>query len=106
MGWGHLLRCEACGKEPRSEEEAHRWRAYLTVIEEGDPEEVIVYCPGCVKRELEAGELGQPPDSPTTAQVNRGAESHRRKVRAGPSQQTYIPPYTTLKRQILELCQG
>lgn len=84
---------------------ARKGPPHLTVVEEGEPEEVIVYCPRCVKRELEVASRAAP-DSPTTAEVNRGAESHRRKVRAGPSQQTYIPPYTTLKRQILELCQG
>jgi hypothetical protein len=34
-----------CGKEPRSEEEARRWRAYLTVDEEYEPEEVAIHCP-------------------------------------------------------------
>jgi Zn finger protein HypA/HybF involved in hydrogenase expression len=48
-----LLRCEECGKETRSEEEARRWRAYLTVIEEREPEEVVVYCPDCAKHEVE-----------------------------------------------------
>jgi hypothetical protein len=52
MGWA-MLRCEECEREARSEEEARRWRAYLTVIEEGEPEEVVVYCPNCAKREFE-----------------------------------------------------
>jgi hypothetical protein len=51
-----LLRCEECGKEPRSEEEARRWRAFLTVIEEDEPEEVVVYCPDCAKREFGSGD--------------------------------------------------
>jgi len=51
-----LLRCEECGKEPRSEEKARRWRAYLTVIEEEEPEEAVVYCPDCAKREFEVGD--------------------------------------------------
>jgi hypothetical protein len=37
-----MLRCEEC---ERSEEEARRWRAYLTVIEEDEPEEVVVLLP-------------------------------------------------------------
>jgi hypothetical protein len=36
------------GGEPR------RWRAYLTVGEEDEPEEVVVYCPDCAEREFEA----------------------------------------------------
>ena len=47
-----MLRCEECGKEARTEEEAHDWRAYLTVGEEDEPEEVVVYCPECAKREF------------------------------------------------------
>jgi hypothetical protein len=31
-----------------------RWRAYLTVVEEDEPEGVAIYCPGCAKREFEA----------------------------------------------------
>jgi ribosomal protein L44E len=42
-----MLRCEECGKQARTEEEARRWRAYLTVAEEDEPEEVVVYCPNC-----------------------------------------------------------
>jgi Zn finger protein HypA/HybF involved in hydrogenase expression len=48
-----MLRCEECEREARSEEEASRWRAYLTVVEEGEAEEVVVYCPDCAKREFE-----------------------------------------------------
>jgi len=48
-----MLRCEECGKQARTEEEARRWRAYLTVAEEDEPEEVVVYCPDCAKREFE-----------------------------------------------------
>jgi ribosomal protein L44E len=47
------MRCEECGKEARTVEEARRWRAFLTVIEEGEPEEVVVYCPECAKWEFE-----------------------------------------------------
>jgi endogenous inhibitor of DNA gyrase (YacG/DUF329 family) len=45
-----LLRCEECGKQAQTEEEARRWRAYLIVIAEEEPEEVIVSCPDCAKR--------------------------------------------------------
>jgi hypothetical protein len=38
---------------------ARKGPPHLTVVEEGEPEEVIVYCAGCVKRELE-GEWGSP----------------------------------------------
>jgi hypothetical protein len=34
-----MLRCEECGKEPRTEEEALRWRAYVTVSK--TPEEQV-----------------------------------------------------------------
>jgi hypothetical protein len=44
-----MLRCEECGKEARTEEEARGWRAVLTVIEEGEPEEVVVYCQAGVR---------------------------------------------------------
>jgi hypothetical protein len=44
--------CEECGKETTSEVEAHGWRAYLTVADEGEPEEVVVLCPDCAKREF------------------------------------------------------
>jgi hypothetical protein len=46
-----MLRCEECGKEARTEEEAHDWRAYLTVVDDDEPE-VVVYCPECAKREF------------------------------------------------------
>jgi hypothetical protein len=39
-------------KPARTEEEALRWRAYLTVVEEDEREEVVVYCPDCAKREF------------------------------------------------------
>jgi DNA-directed RNA polymerase subunit N (RpoN/RPB10) len=45
-----VLRCEECGKE-----ESHDWRAYLTVVDEDEPEEVVVYCPDCAKREFGEG---------------------------------------------------
>jgi hypothetical protein len=44
---------EPSAKPAKTEEEAHRWRAYLTVVEEDEPEEVVVYCPDCAKREFE-----------------------------------------------------
>jgi hypothetical protein len=40
-------------KPAKSDEEARRWRAYLTVIKEGEPEEVVVYCPDCAERQFE-----------------------------------------------------
>jgi hypothetical protein len=45
--------CEECERGPRSEEEPRRWVGILTVVEEGEPEEVAVYCPDCAKREFE-----------------------------------------------------
>jgi hypothetical protein len=45
------LRCEECQREARAEE-TRRWRAYLTVVEENEPTEVVVYCPDCAKREF------------------------------------------------------
>ena len=35
---------------------ARRWRAYLTVVDKDEPEEVAVYCPTCAKREFEVDE--------------------------------------------------
>jgi hypothetical protein len=51
-----MLRCEECEREARSEEEGRSWRAYLTVLDEDEPEEVVVYCPDCAKREFEDDE--------------------------------------------------
>jgi hypothetical protein len=48
-----LLRCEECGKQARTEEEARRWRTYRTVVDEDEPEEVVVYRPDCDEREFE-----------------------------------------------------
>ena len=48
-----MLRCEECSKQAETESEARRWRAYLIVVEEGDPEEVVVYSPDCAEREFE-----------------------------------------------------
>jgi hypothetical protein len=45
------LRCEECKREARSKE-TRSWRAYLTVIGENEPAEVVVYCPDCAKREF------------------------------------------------------
>jgi hypothetical protein len=45
---------EPSAKPARTEEEPRRWRAYLTVGEEDEPEEVVVYCPDCAEREFEA----------------------------------------------------
>jgi hypothetical protein len=44
---------EPSAKSARTEEEARRWRAYLTLVEEEVPEEVVVYSPNCAKREFE-----------------------------------------------------
>jgi hypothetical protein len=44
----------AAGEDGGGGEEARCWRAYLTVIEEEEPEEVVVYCPDCAQREFEA----------------------------------------------------
>jgi hypothetical protein len=44
---------EPSAKPARTEEEALRWRACLTVVEEDEREEVVVYCPTCAKREFE-----------------------------------------------------
>jgi hypothetical protein len=52
LRWGNAA-CEECGKQARTEEEARGWRAYLTVVEEDEPEEVAVYCPDCARREFE-----------------------------------------------------
>jgi hypothetical protein len=63
-----MLRCEECGKEATSEVEAHHWRAYLTVAEEDEPEEVVVLCSDCAKREFgdDHGEnSGNPPNNPS-----------------------------------------
>ena len=49
-----MLKCEECGRQPATEEEALRWRAYLTAaLDEGEPNEVAVYCPECAKQEFE-----------------------------------------------------
>jgi hypothetical protein len=44
------------GKQARTDEEARRWRACLTVIEEDEPEDVAVYCPTCAKGDFEVDE--------------------------------------------------
>jgi hypothetical protein len=44
---------EPSAKPARTEEEPRRWRAYLTVGEEDEPEKVIVYCPDCAKRKFD-----------------------------------------------------
>lgn len=49
---GVMLRCEECREEPRAEEEALSWRAYVIVVKEGEPPEVVVYCPDCAEREF------------------------------------------------------
>jgi hypothetical protein len=46
-----MLRCEECSKEAKTEEEARRWRAYLTVVEEDEPV-FALYCPDRAKREF------------------------------------------------------
>jgi Zn finger protein HypA/HybF involved in hydrogenase expression len=45
-----MLRCEEC---ERSEEEARRWRAYLTSSKRMSPKRWLFYCPDCAKREFE-----------------------------------------------------
>jgi hypothetical protein len=45
------LRCEECRSEATAKK-TRRWRAYLTVVEEGKLPEVVVYCPECAKREF------------------------------------------------------
>jgi hypothetical protein len=47
-----LLRCEECGKEARTGEEARGWRTFLFVVKEGKPAEAVNYCPDCAKREF------------------------------------------------------
>jgi hypothetical protein len=49
-----MLRCEECGKQARTEKEARRWLAYLTVVDEDEPAEVVGYRPDRAKRESEA----------------------------------------------------
>jgi hypothetical protein len=50
---GGMLRCEERGKAATSDVEAHGWRAYLTVADEGEPEEVVVLWLDCAKPEFE-----------------------------------------------------
>jgi hypothetical protein len=47
-----MLRCEECRQEACADEGALGWHAYLIVVKEGEPPEVVVYCPGCAKREF------------------------------------------------------
>jgi hypothetical protein len=47
-----LLRCEECGKDARSGEEARGWRTFLIVVEEGEPAEAVHYCPDCARRQF------------------------------------------------------
>ena len=53
--WGGvmLLRCEECGKEARTGQEARGWRTFMTVVMEGQPAEPVHYCPDCGTREFE-----------------------------------------------------
>jgi hypothetical protein len=44
------LTCAECGREQRAGERGGR--AYLTVDETDEPEEVVVYCPDCAEREF------------------------------------------------------
>jgi hypothetical protein len=53
MRWVMLLRCEECGKEARTGEEARGWRTFVTVVVEGQSAESVHYCPDCVRREFE-----------------------------------------------------
>jgi hypothetical protein len=52
-GFGLMLRCEECGREARTGEEARGWRTFLIVVKEGQPAEAVDYCPDCAKREFE-----------------------------------------------------
>jgi hypothetical protein len=52
-GFGLMLRCEECGREARTGEEARGWRTFLIVVKEGEPAEAVDYCPDCAKREFE-----------------------------------------------------
>jgi hypothetical protein len=47
-----MLRCEECGKEARTEEEARRWRAYVTVVE-GSGRPPLRVRPDCANREFD-----------------------------------------------------
>jgi hypothetical protein len=47
-----VLRCQGCRKQADSAEEALRWRAFITVADEGASPEVVVYCPDCAVREF------------------------------------------------------
>jgi hypothetical protein len=58
------LRCEECQREARSKETRH-WRAFLTVVEENEPAEVVVYCPDCAKREFEEDRNSGRPSRPS-----------------------------------------
>jgi hypothetical protein len=49
--------CFECGREQRAGERG--WRAYLTV-DEAEPVEAVVYCPGCAAREFGDGEKLRP----------------------------------------------
>ena len=48
-----MLRCEECGKEARTGQEARGWRTFLVVVREGEPAVPVDYCPDCAKREFE-----------------------------------------------------
>ena len=56
-----MLRCEECGREGRTGEDASGWRALLTVAPDddvsGDTDDdevrgVAIYCPQCAEREF------------------------------------------------------
>ena len=48
----HPLRCVECGTI--SERDASGWRACIAFLEEdGEPPEVVVYCPECAEFEFE-----------------------------------------------------
>ena len=58
-------------KEARTGEEARGWRTFLTVVEDGEPEKVVVYSPDCAKRELgQTGTQGAP--GPPGAKGDKG----------------------------------
>ena len=48
-----LLRCEECGKEAPTAEEARGWRTFMFVVVEGKPAEPATTAPTAPKREFE-----------------------------------------------------
>ncbi|MGZ4413556.1 MAG: hypothetical protein ACXVRZ_04135 [Gaiellaceae bacterium] len=48
-----VVRCIECNRV--AEGTAHGWKAFVGGSYEGDPIEVLVYCPACADREFGAG---------------------------------------------------